>query len=326
MTSLPKPSTIFSWIIYFIPIYIFVLAPLVSQFFPPAENGAVGDEHSEYDADGDLSATSALNDSLLSLEDGVPFDCHQQDDYRVHLLRRDPLVIYIEGFLKDWEVDHLVDVSMDQYTPSVIYSGHTERFDPTVRLSDRALLQRDNVVRCIEDRARSFQGWKPHLYIERMWTQRYNTSGYYQYHYDWSGSSALGGDRISTFMVYLGDNCTGGGTNFPRMSMPRGQDKWCRFVECDEDAGDVKDAEGIENKGKGKDHNDERQRQQTQHQPRKGITFKPIKGNAIFWENLRADGTGYPETWHAAFPVTSGTKIGLNIWSWYQPPRWRKGR
>ena len=56
-----------------------------------------------------------------------------------------------------------------------------------------------------------------------------------------------------------------------------------------------------------------------------GITFKPIKGNAVFWENLRADGTGYTETWHAAYPVTSGTKVGLNIWSWYQPPKRRRG-
>jgi prolyl 4-hydroxylase len=63
-----------------------------------------------------------------------------------------------------------------------------------------------------------------------------------------------------------------------------------------------------------------------QEEKKQGITFKPIKGNAIFWENLRPDGSGYPETWHAAYPVTSGTKVGLNIWSWYQPPkRGRKG-
>lgn len=94
-------------------------------------------------------------------------------------------------------------------------------------------------------------------------------------------------------MVYLGANCVGGGTNFPRLRMPPGK-QWCRFLECEGKPG------------------------------WEGITFKPIKGNAIFWENLRPDGTGYPETWHAAFPVTEGTKVGLNIWSWYQPPR-RKG-
>jgi prolyl 4-hydroxylase len=49
-----------------------------------------------------------------------------------------------------------------------------------------------------------------------------------------------------------------------------------------------------------------------------GITFKPITGNAVYWENMRADGSGYLESWHAGLPVKSGVKIGLNIWSWLQ--------
>jgi prolyl 4-hydroxylase len=136
-----------------------------------------------------------------------------------------------------------------------------------------------------------------------MWAQRYNASGHYRHHYDWTGSLARGGDRLSTFMVYLGADCEGGGTNFPRLRRPVGK-AWCRFLECEDDD----------------------ERENAGHQQPEGITFKPIKGNAIFWENLRADGTGYPETWHAAYPVTKGTKVGLNIWSWYQPPKRRIGR
>jgi prolyl 4-hydroxylase len=45
----------------------------------------------------------------------------------------------------------------------------------------------------------------------------------------------------------------------------------------------------------------------------------------VYWENMRSDGSGYPESWHAGLPVESGSKIGLNIWSWlqvgYEPPR-----
>lgn len=64
--------------------------------------------------------------------------------------------------------------------------------------------------------------------------------------------------------------------------------KWCRFVECDGSA-------EIE-----------------------GVTFKPRRGSAVFWMNFDAEGRGYQETIHAGMPVTAGTKVGLNIWSWYQ--------
>ncbi|KAJ5105836.1 hypothetical protein NUU61_003183 [Penicillium alfredii] len=298
MTSVPKLSTVISWFFYLIPVYLFVLNPLLSQIFPGpiSVSSDDGDTFDEFDK----TAAPALNladDSFISPEDGVPSNCPGEGDgYHVHLLSREPLVMYIENFLNHEEAGHLVDVSVNKYTPSIVYDGINERVDPSKRLSDRALLDRDDTVRCLEERARAFQGWRPHLYIERMWAQRYNASGHYRHHFDWTGSLAHGGDRLSTFMVYLDADCTGGGTNFPRLRMPPGK-QWCRFLECEEDG---------------------------QHPP-PGITFKPIKGNAIFWENLRPDGTGYPETWHAAFPVSSGTKVGLNIWSWYQPPK-RKQR
>jgi prolyl 4-hydroxylase len=88
-------------------------------------------------------------------------------------------------------------------------------------------------------------------------------------------------------MVYLEDGCEGGGTHFPRLK-GREDERWCEFLECGGD-GD-----------------------------RDGVTFKPRKGAAVFWRNFDEDGKGYKETVHAGMPVTKGTKIGLNIWSWYQ--------
>lgn len=153
-----------------------------------------------------------------------------------------------------------------------------------------------------------------------MWAQRYNASGHYRHHYDWTGSLARGGDRLSTFMVYLGAECEGGGTNFPRLQMPAGK-QWCRFLECDENETEPQaQTDGVR---AGERESDSGQDGRLEQSKKDGITFKPIKGNAVFWENLRADGTGYTETWHAAYPVTSGTKVGLNIWSWYQPPKRR---
>lgn len=89
-------------------------------------------------------------------------------------------------------------------------------------------------------------------------------------------------------MVYLssGDEVEGGGTNFPRLEKPR-DERWCDFIECG---------------GKGEE----------------GVTFRVRKGAAVFWANFDAEGRGYKETIHAGMPVKSGTKVGLNVWSWYQ--------
>jgi prolyl 4-hydroxylase len=141
---------------------------------------------------------------------------------------------------------------------------------------------------CIEDRARKFQGWKPYVFIEQLWSQRYATGGHYSYHYDWTAPTKNSG-RVSSFMVYLEANCTGGGTHFPRLPRPVGNE-WCKFIECDVEEETLK----------------------------AGVIFKPVAGNAVYWENMRADGSGYAESWHAGLPVKSGSKIGLNIWSWLQ--------
>jgi prolyl 4-hydroxylase len=103
-------------------------------------------------------------------------------------------------------------------------------------------------------------------------------------------------------MVYVSveDGLLGGGTNFPLLDVFM-DERLCEFVECDEDGSGKGDGQGSAN-----------------GEERKGVTFKPIERNAIYWENLRSDGSGYPETWHAGLPVKNGTKVGLNIWSWYQ--------
>ena len=87
-------------------------------------------------------------------------------------------------------------------------------------------------------------------------------------------------------MVYLAAPEKGGGTEFPRLKHPE-KGKWCEFVECSGKSGE-------------------------------GVTFKARKGAAVFWMNFDEDGRGFRETIHAGLPVEEGTKVGLNIWSWYQ--------
>lgn len=91
------------------------------------------------------------------------------------------------------------------------------------------------------------------------------------------------GKRVKTFMVYLAADCTGGGTNLTRLIRP-GR-RWCSVVDCEDDE-------------------------------YKGVTFKPIPGSAVFWENMHSNGTLHRGVGHASLPVKSGPKMGLNIWSW----------
>jgi prolyl 4-hydroxylase len=176
-----------------------------------------------------------------------------------------------------------------------VWTAGQETLNTKVRHSEKAPLPRDQTVKCIEERARTFQGWRPYVFVEKLWAQRYTSGGHYTYHYDWSTATQKSG-RISSFMVYLEANCTGGGTHFPRLQRPAGNE-WCKFIECDAGEDELKE----------------------------GVIFKPVAGNAVYWENMRSDGSGYPESWHAGLPVESGSKIGLNIWSWlqvgYEPPR-----
>lgn len=129
-----------------------------------------------------------------------------------------------------------------------------------------------------------------------------------------------------------GDNSAnrvvGGGTEFPllkRMSLDK---RWCRFIECDDDANNSEakeDSLPVDNTEAAEHAPTDAQRQNQQDgadasgsHHGTGVTFKPLAGNAAYWENFRPDGTGrgWDETWHAGLPVKEGTKVGLNIWTW----------
>lgn len=183
-----------------------------------------------------------------------------------------------------------ISPSENSWQPSTIFNAGHETSDTSIRKSDKAKIPRDKTVQCIEQRGLAIQGYPASTFVERLWTQRYGTGGHYANHYDWATASKES-RRVSTFMVYLAANCTGGGTNFPRIRLPSsaggGEGGWCEFVECGES--DVE-----------------------------GVTFRPVAGNAVFWLNFDPEGRGYKETIHAGMPVLSGTKIGLNLWSWYQ--------
>ncbi|KAK0718393.1 hypothetical protein B0T26DRAFT_741387 [Lasiosphaeria miniovina] len=252
-----------------------------------------------------------LNEDLLALEtagaiNGTGQQC-PPNAYSIHIYSRAPLVIYVENFLSADERSHLLEISEPIFEPSTVThdDGATTERAPTVRDSEVALIPRTDAVRCIEARSRALQGWPDEVWTERLRVQRYRPGGHYNHHFDWNPSRG-GWGRVSSFMAWVGDgggSLEGGGTEFPRLRPPV-DPRWCAFVECpgpdpadDESAGT--------------------QQQQTLG-AKLGVVFKPVAGNAVYWENFRPDGTGrgYDESWHAGLPVVKGVKVGLNIWSW----------
>lgn len=101
-----KLSTVLSSFFYLLPLYIFVVAPLLRQLFPSDSASSVLDIDST-DHDPDVE----LDENVLSLDDGVEVTCPPEaDQYQVHLLARDPLVIYIENFVSGTEADEIVEM------------------------------------------------------------------------------------------------------------------------------------------------------------------------------------------------------------------------
>jgi prolyl 4-hydroxylase len=110
MASTPKLSTVITWALYFIPIYLFIVDPLLRGFFPSllAESPNKDDLFDESGAPG--PGINLTDDSFISPEDGVPFNCPDAEGYRVHLLSRTPLIMYIENFVSENEANQLLDL------------------------------------------------------------------------------------------------------------------------------------------------------------------------------------------------------------------------
>ncbi|TKX18207.1 2OG-Fe(II) oxygenase-like protein 8 [Elsinoe australis] len=224
-----------------------------------------------------------------------------QHNFDVHIFSVAPLIIHVSNFVTQEEARHLIALSEQNWQPSTVFNAGQEYSDDKVRKSEKARIERDKTVQCIEARALAFQGWPKDTFIERLWTQRYTApDGHYAHHYDW-GSANPNARRASTFMVYLEANCTGGSTHFPLLQRPS-DPRWCDYIECPsapkQQSGNAEVAE--------------------QEAGGSGVSFRPVPYSAVFWENFDSEGRGWKEGLHAGNPVLTGTKIGLNIWSWYQ--------
>ncbi|KAK3321343.1 2OG-Fe(II) oxygenase superfamily protein [Cercophora scortea] len=246
----------------------------------------------------DTQTQAVLSPPTTSPSPDSDFIC-THPPYNVHLVSTSPLIIYLTNFLTLSERAHLKDITKDKFHPSAVADGTKS----ARRTSQSTYLPRDLIQHCIETRALHFQGLStPRSHLEPLQLVKYSPGEHYDQHTDWFNpsttpptytSASAGGNRLSSFFTYVhvSNDTTGGGTNFPLIDFPRDDTntgRWCEFLDCDEPW-------------------------------ERGVTFRPVEGNAVFWMNLLPDGTGDPRTLHAGLPVTSGDKIGMNIWTRQAP-------
>lgn len=109
--SLPKVSTVVTWALYFVPVYIFILSPLLQTFLGSSTTDSENVDIFDWSDQDTIPAPNLRDDSFISPEDGIPTTCPGEPaGYKVHLLSRAPLILYLENFLSDEEADHLVNI------------------------------------------------------------------------------------------------------------------------------------------------------------------------------------------------------------------------
>jgi prolyl 4-hydroxylase len=224
----------------------------------------------------------------------------------------DPLLIYISNFVHPAEAAALIDLGTPLLEPSPISSGGSDSAGHQARTSWSAPLpmKKSSVVECILARAQHLLGTallapgrddmgKPQMV-------RYTAGQKFDLHTDWFARPRITDEdardqrrrmynRVGTIFVVLQANCSDGG------------ETWFPYVTPGLGVGDKTDEQRqlLQSKAGGglwRMHEDG------------GLAFKPIPGNAIFWVNMYANGTGDRRTLHAGLPIKDGVKTAMNIW------------
>ncbi|KAH9897514.1 hypothetical protein F4778DRAFT_783090 [Xylariomycetidae sp. FL2044] len=226
------------------------------------------------------------------------FACRPQP-YTTELVSVDPLIIYIHDFISDPEIDSLLASGDPLFEPSWLVGNDGTRKLSRRRTSHSAFLPTNQeAVKCILERAEQFLGALislPHDDFQPPQLVRYAPGQQFKVHADWfdepqerrpdSDGTGSHWNRPASFLAVLEDGCTAGETWFPHVDLPS------RALAAAEAKG-----------SHWRKHEDG------------GTAFKPVRGNALFWVNLLANGTGDDRVRHAGLPVREGLKTAMNIW------------
>ncbi|KAL6711949.1 hypothetical protein ACN47E_002992 [Coniothyrium glycines] len=288
-----------------LPLLLLLALPFVKQdelkqWLPPAFQSSLPSKLQDY-----FRTTAGVDDSLNEVQ---KLDLHQvlkaceTHQYTSEIISLDPLVIYINNFTSAQEAEELINIGSPEFTESFISRSGTNQRVSGRTSSSAPLSMESPLVACMLRRARRFMGsmMLPHEPFSVPQVVRYFPGQKYDLHTDFwpqhqvlnDGSGRLF-NRVASFFVFLRDNCTQGYTYFPRVEPT---------YDSPETPVDL-DALYHGKIGRGELDGEE-----------KGVKFKPIQGNAIFWVNIDAQGTGDRRLIHAGLPVGEGEKIGLNIW------------
>ncbi|XXG97891.1 hypothetical protein Hte_004206 [Hypoxylon texense] len=258
------------------------------------------------------SSSQAVEHTSSSTSSSSSFTCLPHT-YTTEIVSLDPLLIYIDSFLSPAEIAALLAAGEPAFAPSRVFKAG-RRQGTADRTSASAALPRDDpAVACVLARAEAFLGGLldaargddvgPPQLVRYTAGQRFNR------HRDWyeRPQPARGGmrgrgrtwNRVASFFAVLQDGCTGGETWFPLVNATTTTTTTTTTMASGTDGGD-----GAEGAGRRfwRAHEDG------------GLAFRPVAGNALFWVNLFANGTGDERTVHAGLPLEDGLKTAMNIW------------
>ncbi|ETI38794.1 hypothetical protein, variant [Phytophthora nicotianae CJ01A1] len=208
-----------------------------------------------------------------------------------------PLVFSVEEFLRDDEIDIILELSMPHLAPSgvTLQDGHENRPATDWRTSTTYWLDSSShpVVQDIDKRTADLVK-VPISHQESVQVLRYEHTQHYDQHLDYFSAERHRNsldvlkrieygykNRMITVFWYMSDVAKGGHTNFARSGgLPRPSSN----KDCSQ-----------------------------------GISVAPKKRKVVVFYSMLPNGEGDPMSLHAGCPVEEGIKLSGNKWVWNKP-------
>ncbi|KAG2512461.1 hypothetical protein JM18_008545, partial [Phytophthora kernoviae] len=215
-------------------------------------------------------------------------------DLELETISMTPLVFSVEEFLRDDEIDVIIDLSMSHLAPSgvALQDGHENRPATDWRTSTTYWLESSShhIVQDIDKRTADLVK-VPISHQESVQVLRYEKTQHYDQHLDYfavdhhrNSPDVLKKieygykNRMITVFWYMSDVAKGGHTNFARAGglPPPSSNKGCT----------------------------------------QGINVAPKKRKVVVFYSMLPNGEGDPKSLHAGCPVDEGIKLSGNKWVW----------